>query len=80
MEKISNTDCVVNVESVEISTELGQRLPGLQIYQNFAQNSESEPLAGRSKGICSKVDFSVIRDPYIPFHFIPYIPFCCAMV
>ena len=25
----SNTDCVVNVKSVEISNELGQSLPGL---------------------------------------------------
>ena len=47
----SNIDCVVNVKSVEISNELGQSLPGLQIYPNFAQNSESESLAGRSKRI-----------------------------
>ena len=53
----SNTDCVVNVKSVEISNELGQSLPGLQIYQS---------LTGRSKRISSKVDFNVIRDPNIP--------------
>ena len=62
----SNTDCVVNVKSVEISNELGQSLPGLQIYPNFAQNSESESLPGRFKRISSKVDFNVIRDPNIP--------------
>ena len=62
----SNTDCVVNVKSVEISNELGQSLPGLQIYPNFAQNSESKSLTGRSKRISSKVDFNVIRDPNIP--------------
>ena len=38
----SNTDCAVNVRSVEISYKLGQSLPGLQIYPNFAQNNESE--------------------------------------
>ena len=32
MKENSNTDCVVNVKSVEISNELGQCLPGLQIY------------------------------------------------
>ena len=56
----SNTDCFVNVKSVEISNELGQRLPGLQIYPNFAENSESESLTGRSKRISSKVDFKKI--------------------
>ena len=61
-----NTACVVNVKNVEISNELGQSLPGLQIYPNFTQNSESESLAGRSKRISSKVDFNVIRDPNIP--------------
>ena len=49
----SNTDCVVNVKSVEVSNELGQSLPGLQIYPNFAQNSESASLTGRSKRIIS---------------------------
>ena len=62
----SNTDSVVNVKSVEICNELGQSLPGLQIYPNFAQNSESESLTGRSKRISSKVDFNAIRDPNIP--------------
>ena len=62
----SNADCVVNVKSVEISNEPGQSLPGLLIYPNFAQNNESESLAGRSKRISSKVDFSVLRDPNIP--------------
>ena len=58
----SNTDCVKNVESVKIINELGQSLPGVQIYPNFAQNSESESLAGRSKRISSKVGFNVIRS------------------
>ena len=62
----SNTGCVVNVKSVEISNELGQSLPGLQIYPNFVHKSESESLVGRSKRINSKVDFNVIRDPNIP--------------
>ena len=53
MNESSNTDCVVNVKSVEISNELGQSLPGLQIDPNFAQNSESESLTGRSKRIIS---------------------------
>ena len=61
----SNTDCVVNVRSVEISNELGQSLPGLQICLNFARDSESESLAGRSKRSSSKVDFHVIRDPKV---------------
>ena len=62
----------MNVKSVEISNELCQRLLGLQIYPNFAQNSESESLAGRSKRITSKVDFNVIRDPNIPLGFKNY--------
>ena len=53
MNESSNTDCVVNVKSVEISNELGQSLPGLQIDPNFTQNSESESLTGRSKRIIS---------------------------
>ena len=57
MKEDSNTDCVVNVKSFEISNELGRSLLGLQICPNFAQNSESESLAGRSKRISSKVDF-----------------------
>ena len=61
----SNTDCVVNVKSVKISNELGQSLPGLQIYPNFAKNSESESLAGISKRISNKVYFNVIRQPNI---------------
>ena len=39
MKENSHTDCVVNVKSVEISNQLGQSLPGSQIYPNFAQNS-----------------------------------------
>ena len=35
MEKISNTDCVVNVESVEISNELGQRLPDCRFIKTL---------------------------------------------
>ena len=62
----SNTDCVVNMKSVEISNELGQSLPGLQINPDFAQNSEFESLTGRSKRISCKVDFNVLRDPNIP--------------
>ena len=31
-----------------------QSLPGVQIYPNFAQNSESESLAGRSKELVAK--------------------------
>ena len=61
-----NTDCVVNVKSNEISNELGQSLPRLHIYPNFAQNSESESLAKRPKRIRSKIDLNVIRDPNIP--------------
>ena len=53
-------------ESAEIRNELGQSLLGLQIYPNFAQNSESELLTGRSKRIGSKVDFNVIKDPNMP--------------
>ena len=67
MKENSNNDYVVNVKSYEISNELGQSLPGLHIYPNFAQNNESESLAERSKRISSKIDFNVIRDPNIPF-------------
>ena len=56
MKENSNTDCVVNVKSDEISNGLGQRLPGLHIYPNFAQNSESESFVKRSKRISSKID------------------------
>ena len=66
MKENPNTDCVVNAKSDEISNELGQSLSGLQIYPNFAQNSESQSLAKRSKRISSKVDFNVIRDANIP--------------
>ena len=66
MKENSNNDYVVNVKSYEISNELGQSLPGLHIYPNFAQNNESESLAERSKRISSKIDFNVIRDPNIP--------------
>ena len=72
MKENSNTDCVANVNSVEISNELGKALPGLQIYPNFAQDSEPESLAGRSKRISSKTDFNVIRDPNIPLGLINY--------
>ena len=60
------TQIQMNMESVEISCELGPSLPGLQIYPNFAENSESESLAGRSKRISSKVHFNIIRDSNIP--------------
>ena len=66
MKESSNTDCVVNKKSVEISNELGQSLLGVQIYPNFGQNSKSEYFAGKSKRISSKVDFNIIRDPNIP--------------
>ena len=68
----SNTDCVMNVKSVEISNKLGPGLPGLQIYPNFAQNSESGSRVGRSERISSKIDFSVLRDPNIPLDLINY--------
>ena len=55
----SNTACIMNVKSVEINNALGQSLPGSQIYPNFAQNSESESLAERSKRISSK-DISML--------------------
>ena len=77
MKENSNTDCVINVKSVEISNKLGQSLPGLEIYPNFAQNSESESLAGRPERISSKVDFNVIRDPNIPLDLINYVENVC---
>ena len=42
MKESSNTDCVVNKKNVKINNELGQSLPAVSIYLNFAQNSESE--------------------------------------
>ena len=57
----SNIDWVVNKKSDEISNELGQSLPGLYIYPNFAQNNESESLAKRSKRISSQIDFNVVQ-------------------
>ena len=54
MKENSNTDFVLIVESVEISKELIQNLSGLQIYSNFAQNSESESLAESSKKLVAK--------------------------
>ena len=54
MKESSNTDCVVNKKSVEISNKLGQSLLGKQIYPNFGQNSESESFAGRSKELVAK--------------------------
>ena len=45
----------MNKKSDEISNELGQSLPGLHIYPNFAQNRESESFAKRSKRISSKM-------------------------
>ena len=54
MKESSNTHCVVNKKSVEISNEPGQSLLRKQIYSNFDQNSESESFAGRSKRISSK--------------------------
>ena len=60
MKENSNADYVVNVKIVEISNKLGQSLPELQIFPNYAENSESESLGGRSKRISSIVDFSAI--------------------
>ena len=37
MKENSNTDCVVNEKSDEISNELGQSLPGLHIYPNCSK-------------------------------------------
>ena len=65
MKEISNKNFVVNVKRVEISNELSQSSPGVQIYPNLSQNSEFESLAGRSKRISSKVHFNVTRDPNI---------------
>ena len=62
----------MNKKSVEINNELGQSLPGVQIYPNFAQNSESASLARRSKRIRTKVDFNVKRNPNIPLGLINY--------
>ena len=80
MKESSNTDCVVNKKSVEISNELGQSLLGKQIYPNFGQNSESESFAGRSKRISSKVDFNIIRDPNIPLGLIKYGENVCFFI
>ena len=60
------------MKSVEISNELVQSLPVLQIYPNFAENSEYESPAGRFKRISSKIGFNVIRHPNIPLRFINY--------
>ena len=68
----SNTDCVVNKKSVEISNQQGQSLLGVQIYPNLGQNSESESFAGRYKRISSKVDFNIIRYPNIPLGLVNY--------
>ena len=62
----------MNKKSVEITNERGQSLPGVQIYPNFARNSESASLAGRSKRIRTKVDFNVKRNPNIPLGLINY--------
>ena len=72
MKESSNTDCVVNKKSIEISNELGQSLLGVQIYPNFGQNSKSESFAGKSKRISSKVDFNIIRDPNILLSLVNY--------
>ena len=72
MKERSDTDCVVNVKSVKVSNELGQSLTRVQIYPNFAQNSESEFLAGRSKQSSSKVDLNVTKGPSIPLGLINY--------
>ena len=78
MKEGSNTDFVVNKESVEISNELGQSLPGVQIYPNFAQNSESASLTGRSKRIRIKLGFNILkRDPNISLGLINYGEMVC---
>ena len=38
---------VLLLESIEIGNELGQSLPGLHIYPNFAHSSEPESFVGR---------------------------------
>ena len=72
MKENSNNNSVVDVKGVEISNKVGQSLPGLQIYPNFDENSESESLAGRSKRISSKGDFNVMIDLNIPLSLINY--------
>ena len=62
----------MNVKSVEISNKLGQSLPGLQIYPNVTENSESKSLSGRPKRTSSKADSNVIRDSNIPLGLINY--------
>ena len=52
---------IINVKSFEISNELCHSLPGLQIYPDFAQSSESESLTGRSERISSKVNFQCYK-------------------
>ena len=44
MKKHSNSDCIVNVKSDEISNELVKNLSELQIYPNFVINSQPESL------------------------------------
>ena len=72
MKQNSNTDCVVNVKSVGISNELGQSLPGLQIYPDFTQNIETGSLVGSSIRVSLKVDFNVMRDSNIQVGLINY--------
>ena len=67
----------MNVRSVEISNELGQSLPGLQICPNFSQNKESESLAGRSNRISNKVVSNIIGDLIIPLGPINYGEIVC---
>ena len=49
MKENSNTDCDVNVKNFDIRNDLGQNVSGLQIFLNFAQNSESESHTQRSR-------------------------------
>ena len=49
-----NSDSVVNVKSDGIGNELCQNSSGLQIYPNFAQNSESESVAENLKELVEK--------------------------
>ena len=49
MKENSNTDCDVDVKNFDIRNDLGQNVSGLQIFLNFAQNSESESHTQRSR-------------------------------
>ena len=76
----------MDVKSVEISNKLGQSLPGLQIYLNFAENIKSEFLAGRSHRISGKVNDYKLNDfckcflQKVPAYNVKSIAFCCGAI